>query len=130
MNPISAQQLADILGVPIAAGRGDVIISGGVSTDTRTLPQGSAFFALRGENFNGDLFAAKALATGAAVAIVHQWDGEVPANTAVIVVPDTLLALQRLACWWRKQLDIPVVAITGSNGKTGTKDFTAAVLSR
>jgi UDP-N-acetylmuramoyl-tripeptide--D-alanyl-D-alanine ligase len=48
----------------------------------------------------------------------------------VIVAPDTLLALQRLACWWRKQLDIPVVAITGSNGKTSTKDFTAAVLSR
>ena len=130
MNPIPAQLLADILGVPLAAGRGDVMVSGGVSTDTRALPQGSAFFALRGENFNGDLFAAKALATGAAVAIVHQWDGEVPANTAVIVVPDTLLALQRLACWWRKQLDIPVVAISGSNGKTGTKDFTAAVLSR
>lgn len=106
------------------------MVSGGASTDTRTLQLGSAFFALSGENFNGDTFAPKALATGAAVAIVHTWSGEVPVNTAVIVVPDTLLALQRLACWWRKQLDIPVVAITGSNGKTSTKDFTAAVLSR
>ncbi|MES2440350.1 MAG: UDP-N-acetylmuramoyl-tripeptide--D-alanyl-D-alanine ligase [Verrucomicrobiota bacterium] len=130
MNPISAQQLADIFGVPIAAGRGDVVVSGGVSTDTRKLPEGSAFFALRGENFNGDRFAAQALTSGAVAAIVQSWEGEPPADTAVIVVPDTLRALQRLACWWRKQLDIPVVAITGSNGKTSTKDFTAAVLSR
>jgi UDP-N-acetylmuramoyl-tripeptide--D-alanyl-D-alanine ligase len=130
MKPISAQQLCEILGVPLAAGRGDVMASGGVSTDTRTLPQGAVFFALRGENFNGDHFAAKALEGGASVAIVQHWDGEPPAGTAIIVVSDTLLALQRLACWWRKQLDIPVVAITGSNGKTSTKDFTAAVLSR
>src|SRR5690606_38753387 len=99
-------------------------------TDTRKLPAGSAFFALRGENFNGDLFAAQALGSGSVVAIVQSWEGEPPAGTAVIVVPDTLLALQRLACWWRKQLDIPVVGITGSNGKTSTKDFTAAVLSQ
>ncbi|RYD39300.1 MAG: UDP-N-acetylmuramoyl-tripeptide--D-alanyl-D-alanine ligase, partial [Verrucomicrobiaceae bacterium] len=130
MNPISAQQIADLLGVPIAAGRGDVIVSGGVSADTRKLPDGSAFFALRGENFNGDLFAGKALASGAVAAIVQSWEGDVPTDKAVIVVPDTLRALQRLACWWRKQLDIPVVGITGSNGKTSTKDFTAAVLSR
>lgn len=130
MKTISAQQLSEILGVPLAAGRGDVMVSGGVSTDTRKLPEGSAFFALRGENFNGDLFAPKALEGGATVAVVGHWEGEVPANAAVIVVPDTLLALQRLACWWRKQLDIPVVGITGSNGKTSTKDFTSAVLSR
>jgi len=130
MKPLTAQQLSDILGIPLAAGRGDVVVSGGVSTDSRKLPRGSAFFALRGENFNGDLFAAKALADGASVAIVQHWAGEVPANAAVIVVPDSLLALQRLACWWRKQLDLPVVGITGSNGKTSTKDFTAAVLSR
>lgn len=130
MKPLTAQQIADILGVPLAAGRSDVLVSGGVSTDTRKLPNGSAFFALRGENFNGDLFARKALESGAAVAIVQEWQGEAPDNTAVIVVPDTLLALQRLAHWWRKQLDIPVVAITGSNGKTSTKDFTHAVLSR
>ena len=130
MNPLTAQQLADVLGVPLAAGDGAAWVSGGVSTDTRALPEGSAFFALRGENFNGDRFASAALANGASVAIVHEWDGEVPAGKAVIAVPDTLRALQRLACWWRKQLDLPVVAITGSNGKTSTKDFTAAVLAR
>ena len=75
MNPISVQQLAEILGAPVAAGAGDVMVSAGVSTDTRTLPQGAAFFALRGENFDGDAFAAKALASGAAVAIVHRWSG-------------------------------------------------------
>jgi UDP-N-acetylmuramoyl-tripeptide--D-alanyl-D-alanine ligase len=130
MKTISAQKLSEILGFPIAAGSGDVLVSGGVSTDTRELPQGSAFFALRGENFNGDTFAAQALTNGASVAIVQAWEGASPAGAAVIVVSDTLLALQRLACWWRKQLDIPVVAITGSNGKTSTKDFTSAVLSR
>jgi len=130
MKPIPAKQLAEILGAPLAAGNGDIMVTGGVSTDTRTLPAGSAFFALRGENFDGDTFAAKALSAGAAVAIVHKWTGEVPPDSAVIEVGDTLLALQRLAVWWRKQLDIPVIAITGSNGKTSTKDFTAAVLAR
>lgn len=130
MKPITASQLAEILGVPLAAGNGDVRVTGGVSTDTRKLPAGSAFFALRGESFDGDAFAAKALASGAAAVIVHKWTGEVPRDAAVIAVGDTLLALQRLARWWRKQLDMPVVAITGSNGKTSTKDFTAAVLAK
>ena len=130
MNPISALQLADVLGATLAAGRGDVMVTGAVSTDTRKLPLGSLFVALRGENFDGDWFAAQALASGAVVALVEKWDGELPADTAVIVVPNTLHALQRLACWWRKQLDLPVVGITGSNGKTSTKDFTAAVLAQ
>ena len=130
MKPISAQQLAAILGVPLAAGSGDLMVTAGVSTDTRKLTPGAAFFALRGENFNADLFARKALEAGASVAVVGEWQGEAPPNTSVIVVPDTLLALQRLAVWWRKQLDIPVVAVTGSNGKTSTKDFTSSVLSR
>jgi UDP-N-acetylmuramoyl-tripeptide--D-alanyl-D-alanine ligase len=130
MKPISVQQLAEILGASITAGRGDVLISSGVSTDTRTISQGSAFFALCGENFDGDAFAVQALEKGAAVAVVRKWVGESPANTAVVVVQDPLLALQRLASWWRNQLEIPVVAITGSNGKTSTKDFTAAVLSK
>ena len=130
MQPLSAQQLAAILGVSVAAGSSTVVASGGVATDTRKLPDGAVFFALRGETFDGDSFAAVALAGGARVAVVHAWSGLAPVGTAVIVVPDTLLALQRLACWWRQQLELPVVAITGSNGKTSTKDFTAAVLSQ
>ncbi len=130
MKTLSAQQIADVLGVSIAAGDPAALVSGGVSTDTRTLGSGAAFFALRGEHFDGDRFARGALEAGAALVVVHAWEGEVPAGKAVIVVADTLMALQRLACWWRRQLDLVVVGITGSNGKTSTKDFTRAVLSR
>jgi UDP-N-acetylmuramoyl-tripeptide--D-alanyl-D-alanine ligase len=130
MNPLTAQQIAEILGTTVAAGNPAALASSGVCTDTRKLVAGSAFFALRGENFDGDAFAAGAMGAGATVAIVHDWNGKVPEGAAVIKTNDTLLALQKLAHWWRKQLDIPVVAITGSNGKTSTKDFTSAVLSR
>lgn len=130
MKPLTAQQIAEILGTHVAAGRPDALASGGVSTDTRKLPQRSLFVALRGENFNGDAFAKGAIASGAAVVIVHEWTDEAPADAAVIVVQDTLRALQKLAHWWRKQLDIPVLCITGSNGKTSTKDFCTAVLSQ
>lgn len=129
MKPLTASQIAEILGTSVAAGSPDALASEGVFTDTRKLKKAAAFFALRGENFDGDKFAPQALEQGASVAIVHSWEGEPRAGTAVIIVADTLLALQILAHWWRKQLDIPVVAITGSNGKTSTKDFTAAVLS-
>jgi UDP-N-acetylmuramoyl-tripeptide--D-alanyl-D-alanine ligase len=130
MNPLTAKQISEILGTSVAAGNPDALANGSVCTDTRKLAPGSVFFALRGENFNGDAFAEGALNAGATIAIVHDWNGAVPDGAAVITVNDTLLALQKLAHWWRKQLDIPVVAITGSNGKTSTKDFTAAVLSR
>jgi UDP-N-acetylmuramoyl-tripeptide--D-alanyl-D-alanine ligase len=130
MKPLTASQIAEILGVPVAAGDPTALVHGGVSTDSRTVGSGAAFFALRGETFDGDTFAQAALGRGAAVAVVHQWSGPVSPGAAVIVVPDTLLSLQKLAHWWRRQLELPVVCITGSNGKTSTKDFTAAVLSR
>jgi UDP-N-acetylmuramoyl-tripeptide--D-alanyl-D-alanine ligase len=130
MKPLSAQQIAEVLGADVAAGNPDAIVCAGVSTDTRKLVAGCAFFALRGETFDGDAFASNALVAGAALVVVHRWSADCPANAAVIVVPDTLAALQRLAYWWRRQLDIPVVCITGSNGKTSTKDLTTAVMSR
>jgi UDP-N-acetylmuramoyl-tripeptide--D-alanyl-D-alanine ligase len=130
MNPLTARQIADLLGTDVAAGDPAALADGGVSTDTRTLPAGSLFIALRGERFDGDAFVADALARGARVAVCHRWGGVPPMGTAVITVEDTLLALQRLAHVWRRHLDLPVVAITGSNGKTSTKDFTAAVLSK
>jgi UDP-N-acetylmuramoyl-tripeptide--D-alanyl-D-alanine ligase len=130
MKPLTAQQIAEILGTTVAAGNPGALASGGVSTDTRTLPQAALFFALRGENFDGDAFAITALQQGAAVVVVHKWEGDVSNSSAVIVVGDTLLALQKLAHWWRRQLNLPVVGITGSNGKTSTKDFTNAVLAR
>ncbi|MEI6608032.1 MAG: Mur ligase domain-containing protein, partial [Verrucomicrobiota bacterium] len=78
MQPLSAHQLAAILGVSVAAGSPDVVASGGVTTDTRKLPDGAVFFALRGPTFDGDGFAAAALAGGARVAVVHAWNGPAP----------------------------------------------------
>lgn len=130
MKEISAQQLAEIIGASIASGNSAAVVRGGVSTDTRTMEVGAAFFALSGERFNGDQFAVDALAAGASVVVVRKWQGGDVGAAAVIVVEDTLLALQQLACWWRRQLDLHVVGITGSNGKTSTKDFTAAVLGQ
>jgi len=126
----TARQISEILGAPLIGEAGDVVVRK-VFTDSRKPEAGGLFFALKGENFNGDLYAEAALKGGATVAVVHAWKGgEVPAGKAVIEVPDTLLALQRLAHWWRSQLEIPVVCITGSNGKTSTKDFTTTVLSQ
>lgn len=126
---LTARKISKILGAKLVAGSPDVI-GNSVFTDTRSPAKDGIFIALRGENFNGDKFAGKALQDGAAIAIVEKWSGEAPANTAVIEVPETLFALQRLAHWWRSQLDIPIICITGSNGKTSTKDFTTAVLSQ
>jgi UDP-N-acetylmuramoyl-tripeptide--D-alanyl-D-alanine ligase len=126
----TARQISEILGAPLTGDAGDVVVRK-VFTDSRKPEAGGLFFALKGEKFDGDIYAEAALKGGATVAVVHTWKGgEVPAGKAVIEVPDTLFALQRLAHWWRSQLDIPVVCITGSNGKTSTKDFTTAVLSQ
>lgn len=129
MTPIDASTLARHAGGELAAGRGDVLASA-VSTDTRTIPAGSVFFALKGERFDANDFAPQALASGASIVVVERWGGQAPENSAVILVPEVLAALQRFAAWYRRQREIPVVGITGSNGKTSTKDFTAAVLGR
>ncbi len=98
-----------------------------VQTDTRKLQQGDLYFALKGPNFNGNTFAAQALAAGAAYAIIDEaafMQGE-----RTILVEDVLSALQELALYHRRQLRIPFIAITGSNGKTTTKEMVHAVLS-
>ena len=102
-----------------------------ISTDSRTLKRGELFVALRGENFDGHNFVESAAKSGAAGAVVDSnWKGKVPENFALIRVKDTLQAYQKLAANYRKSLSLKVVAITGSNGKTSTKDFAAAVLAR
>ncbi|MDT8901690.1 UDP-N-acetylmuramoyl-tripeptide--D-alanyl-D-alanine ligase [Anaeroselena agilis] len=102
---------------------------GGVSTDTRTIKRGDLFIALKGDNFDGHDFILRAVENGAAGVIVSGRETYVPEKTTAILVPDTLAALQDLARYHRRRFDIPVVGITGSNGKTTTKDMTAAVLS-
>ena len=99
-----------------------------VCTDTRQLTPGCLFFALKGEHVDGNRFAAKALEGGAAYAVVD--DPNCPCNPEqCLLVPDVLTALQELAAHHRRQFDIPLIAIGGSNGKTTTKELVAAVLS-
>ena len=81
-----------------------------------------------GRKFDGNLFAPEASRTAAAAVVSRVEEGMAP-SCAVILVEDTLEALQRLAAWWRSELTLTVIGLTGSNGKTSTKDLTASVLS-
>ncbi len=99
-----------------------------VCTDTRKISKGCIFFALKGENFNGNSFAEEALGKGAAFAVIDE-----PAfkkDDRYILVDDVLSSLQHLANFHRRQLKCPVIAITGSNGKTTTKELISRVLSK
>jgi UDP-N-acetylmuramoyl-tripeptide--D-alanyl-D-alanine ligase len=98
-----------------------------VQTDTRKLKAGDIFFALKGPNFNGNSFTQQAIDNGAAFVVIDEKEYEISGKT--FLVPDVLLALQQLALHHRKQFDIPFIAITGSNGKTTTKELIHAVLS-
>ncbi len=100
---------------------------GAVASDSRTLPSGSLFVALRGPNFDGADFVGNAAARGAVGALVER---AVPEALPQIVVPDALQALQQLASAWRAQFRLPLVAVAGSNGKTTVKEMIAAILSR
>lgn len=101
--------------------------SSGIQTDTRALKKGEVFFALKGPNFNGNSFAARALEEGATAVVIDE--PVLAPNDQVFLVEDALTALQQLALHHRKQFTIPFIAITGSNGKTTTKELVHAVLS-
>ncbi|HEY5705348.1 MAG TPA: UDP-N-acetylmuramoyl-tripeptide--D-alanyl-D-alanine ligase [Terrimicrobiaceae bacterium] len=100
-----------------------------ISKDTRTLIPGDLYLALHGENHDGNIYAKDAAAKEAAGAILDHLPGDLPAGFSVIVVDDTLAALHRMAAAWRDRLALKVVCVTGSSGKTSTKEFTAGVLS-
>ncbi len=106
------------LGVPVL----------GVSIDSRTLGVGEAFFAIRGHRLDGHDFLREAIGRGAACLVVHWLPDDLPAHVGVVLVEDTTKALGRLAGWHRGQFRIPVVGVTGSNGKTTTKEMIASVL--
>jgi UDP-N-acetylmuramoyl-tripeptide--D-alanyl-D-alanine ligase len=130
MESLTLSQIATFAGGTLATGDRDATVSR-VSTDSRTLQAGDLFVPLRGENFDGHKFVAQAAERGAVGAMVEEkWDGSVPADFGLIRVADTLVAYQTLAANYRASLPIKVIAITGSNGKTSTKDFVAATLAK
>jgi UDP-N-acetylmuramoyl-tripeptide--D-alanyl-D-alanine ligase len=130
MDPLPLSQIAEFAGASLPSGDGSVMIDR-LSTDSRTLKPRELFVALRGENFDGHNFVESVAKAGAAGAIIESnWKGELPKNFALIRTKDTLQAYQQIAANYRKSLTLKVVAITGSNGKTSTKDFTASVLGR
>ncbi len=102
--------------------------SDGIATDTRKIAKNQLYFALKGANFNGNLFAQTALDNGASYAIVDEVTSS--NDKRIIQVEDALSTLQELATFHRKELAIPIIALTGSNGKTTTKELIHAVLSK
>src|ERR1044072_944063 len=130
MESLTLNKIAQLAKGQLAQGDGAQIIAR-ISTDSRTLQPGDLFVPLRGENFDGHRFVQQAIERGASGAMVEEnWKGEAPASFALIRVPDTLVGYQTLAANYRQSLALKVIAITGSNGKTSTKDFVAATLSR
>jgi UDP-N-acetylmuramoyl-tripeptide--D-alanyl-D-alanine ligase len=122
-------KLAEAAGGTILSGNPDAPV-GAVSTDTRKITTGDCFIALAGENHDGHDFAPEAMRRGAGALIVSRWEGQFPDRCAVIKVPDTLYALGEVARHHRNGFDIPVVAISGSNGKTSTKEMASAIFGR
>jgi UDP-N-acetylmuramoyl-tripeptide--D-alanyl-D-alanine ligase len=99
-----------------------------ITTDSRNIPANSIFFALKGDNFNGNAFAEEALSKGASFAVIDEPEFALSGRT--FLVDDVLSCLQQLALYHRNQLGIPILAITGTNGKTTTKELISAVLSK
>ncbi len=123
-------QAAEVLG---ARRIGEDVRFDAVSTDSRRINKGDLFIALCGEHFDGCEFAAAALQSGAVAAMVnadsYETDPSIPApRSSILLVEDTRLALGKLAAFWRMRFDIPLVAVTGSNGKTTVKEMLASIL--
>jgi UDP-N-acetylmuramoyl-tripeptide--D-alanyl-D-alanine ligase len=136
MVTMSVARLAELTGGTIVVGSGDAVFTG-VGIDSRATPMGGAFFALTGGRTDGNEWVPAAMRAGARVAVVSRWDEEAAdkvadaarGETAVVLVGDGAEALRSLAGAHRASLRCPVVAITGSTGKTSTKDFVAAALA-
>ena len=101
-----------------------------ITTDSRDVPEGSMFFALKGETFDGNAYAKKALEQGAAYAVIDEKDYAEEDNDRLILVEDVLTTLQQLAKYHRVHLGTPIIGITGTNGKTTTKELIATVLKK
>jgi UDP-N-acetylmuramoyl-tripeptide--D-alanyl-D-alanine ligase len=130
MDPLPLHQVAEFAGAELVRGDPQFAISR-VSTDSRTIKRGDLFVALRGEHFDAHNFLEQVANAGAAGAIISQDSPPgLPPTFAILRAADTLLAYQNLAANYRKTLPLKVLGITGSNGKTSTKDFAASILGR
>jgi UDP-N-acetylmuramoyl-tripeptide--D-alanyl-D-alanine ligase len=125
--PGSRRRLSEVARIVAGTLVGEDADFGAVASDTRTLPRGALFVALRGPRFDANRFVGAAAAGGAAGALVERLDGR---PLPQILVKDTLAALQTFASAWRDEFTAPLVAVAGSNGKTTTKEMTAAILAR
>jgi UDP-N-acetylmuramoyl-tripeptide--D-alanyl-D-alanine ligase len=125
---ISAFEVMDAVRGTLEQGSGEQIFSS-VATDTRQLQPGALFFALKGERSDGHSFLLEAERRGAAGAMIKDLPEGCQTSLALIKVKDPLTALGKLGAWWRRKFDIPCVAITGSSGKTTTKEMAAKILN-
>jgi UDP-N-acetylmuramoyl-tripeptide--D-alanyl-D-alanine ligase len=130
MDPTPLHQIAQWAGGTLEGGNPELKISS-LEKDSRSLTQGALYVALRGANFDGNRFLADAAARGAAAAMVDSPEATAPSlDFPLIRVENSLTALQQLASAWRDQLSLRVLALTGSSGKTSTKEFCASVLAQ
>lgn len=130
---LSIQEVLQATGGQLRGSRTERVFRG-VSTDSRQISEGNLFICLEGENFDGHHFMGAAVASGAAGLVVRRDASlelrEIPGGTPLILVKDTLAALGDIARFWRRKMNVPVIAITGSSGKTTTKEMTATILGQ
>ena len=129
MIPCTAREICAAVGGTLLQGEGDALITG-VTTDSRAVSAGQLFIPLTGERFDGHAYIDVALTAGAAGCLTARTPETLLPGKAYVQVADTRLALAALAAWYRSRFDLPVVQITGSAGKTTTKEMVAAVLSQ
>ncbi|MDI9569625.1 MAG: UDP-N-acetylmuramoyl-tripeptide--D-alanyl-D-alanine ligase [Pseudomonadota bacterium] len=125
-----AQVLAATGGGLLSGPKTGEVLFRGISTDSRKCREGNLFIALAGKNFDGHDYLAQARRQGAAGVLVHRRTALIPDGIPVIVAGDTLRALGDLASWWRRLFRATVIAVTGSSGKTTTKEMIAAIMAR
>ena len=129
MIPCTVREICAAVGGTLLQGEGDALITG-VTTDSRAVSAGQLFIPLTGERFDGHAYIDVALTAGAAGCLTARTPETLLPGKTYVQVADTRLALAALAAWYRSRFDLPVVQITGSAGKTTTKEMVAAVLSQ
>ena len=129
MIPCTVREICAAVGGTLLQGEGSALITG-VTTDSRAVSAGQLFIPLTGERFDGHAYIGSALSSGAAGCLTARTPETLLPGKLYVRVADTRLALKALAAWYRSRFTLPVVQITGSAGKTTTKEMVAAVLSR